>query len=209
MTKLIWIMAMFIVVAVSADDIKGVLPEGDDTKIENVQLPKVAEDGKLAHVELTKNEPLVESVDEKVIGQKLMPIFPSFLEPKNFFNPFNKVDDNELKPKRGVLTIILLKRKHPEGHDLNGKTESVVEEAKELEEGFVHSAKEKMHSLTNFILSDVFGQKQEHTMEMQPRKHLLGGDDDPDHFFSIRHGAGYNENSDLNSFIRYIKGFIY
>lgn len=224
MTKLIWFMVMLVVVAVSADDIKGVLPNGDDTKIENVDFPKEVKkvEEKLPHVKLTKNEPLVDSVvSEKVIDNELkpiMPIFPSFLQPKNFFSPFKNMMDtkepnnDDQKPKRGVLTIILLNRKRPEKpkieDEIKDTVNGVADKAQEIEHDFAHRAQEKMHSLTNFILNDIFGQKQpvEH-MQMQPRKHLLGGNDDPDHsFFSIQHGAGYNENSDINDFIRYVKG---
>lgn len=218
MAKLIWFMAMLVVVAVSADDIRGVLPEGDDIKIEKVDFPKeVAKvEEKLPHLELTKTKPLVESVNEKVVDNELkpiMPIFPSFLQPKNFFSPFKNMMENkepsadEQKPRHGVLTIILLNRKRPEEHKIEDGFKDVADKAKEIEHDFAHRAQEKMHSLTNFILSDIFGQKQpvEH-MQMQPRKHLLGGNDDPDHYFSIQHGAGYNENSDINDFIRYVKG---
>ena len=218
MAKLIWFMAMLVVVAVSADDIRGVLPEGDDIKIEKVDFPKeVAKvEEKLPHLELTKTKPLVESVNEKVVDNELkpiMPIFPSFLQPKNFFSPFKNMMENkepsadEQKPRHGVLTIILLNRKRPEEHKIEDGFKDVADKAKEIEHDFALRAQEKMHSLTNFILSDIFGQKQpvEH-MQMQPRKHLLGGNDDPDHYFSIQHGAGYNENSDINDFIRYVKG---
>lgn len=221
MAKLFWFMTIMVAAYVSANDIKGVLPEGDDTKIESVNWPKVVKpQEKLPHVELTKTEPLIESVKEKTVEKELkpiMPIFPSFLQPNNFFNPFFKNangnkegSDDDQKPKRGVLTIILLKHKRPEENNVEDETKdedkSVAEKAKELESDFAHRAQEKMQSLTSFILNDLFGQKPEQTMQMQPRKHLLGGNDDPDHYFGIQHGAGYNENSDINDFIRYMKG---
>ncbi len=76
----------------------------------------------------------------------------------------------------------------------------------QFNQNMVQSAEERFKSLTQFLLSDLFGvgqqQQQLDTDEMPQRirAHLFGGGDDPDHFL------GFKDGGDDSDFFRYVNG---
>lgn len=220
MTKLVWLIVL--IASVAANDIQGVLPLGDDIKVESHDTPKVIEDPmKLVEPVRIENSVIVsESEPPKIQNSKdldetvlrpIGPIFPSFLQPGGFFGRMPSLrdgGDTELSgdeqsgPHRGILTIILVKSK-------NSATPQVIEDVEKLGENVgntavqykdqvVNSAERNFKTLTQFLMHDLFGKKFESQDSGMP--HLLGGNDDPDHFIRFSNGE---EDKD---FIRYVKG---
>ncbi len=74
----------------------------------------------------------------------------------------------------------------------------------QLGQNMMQSADEKFKSLTQILINDLFGANldQQENGDMKPmlRGKLLGGGDDPDHFFRFR------ENGNNGEFFRFVNG---
>jgi hypothetical protein len=205
MANLVWILALTIgAIAVTANDIKGVLPlpEGDDIKIEH--LPD-----SIPALELTKSKPLeipfknAKDLEPETILQPIAPMFPSFFNPGQIFGMPQKIQDNDSQPKHGILTIILVKSKHPESMSPQ-ISDDIAPDAAQFKQNLLNSAEDRFQSLTQFLLSDLFGvqaqQQPGNPIDQTERVHLLGGRGDPDHF----QGFGFKDEQG-SDFIRLMK----
>ena len=84
----------------------------------------------------------------------------------------------------------------------------------DLKESLVNSAEEKFKSLTQFLLSDLFGIQQGQKVDDNnaddaaslQRVHLLGGRSDPDHHFLGFGDHGQGDNNNNGDFVRFING---
>lgn len=245
MTKFVWFLALATVVSVSANDIQGVLPLGDDVKVDNVVEPaqkEIEKDVKFPMVELTKSKASKIFENSKDLDETLLrpigPIFPSLLQPSFFDNgPLwkNSLDlgNNDMhadpsQPKKGILTIILVKSKNQKPDAIADVEKSISDEAKVLDKDAAQfkdemklRAENSFKTLTHFILNDLFNNRIDGSDSAAP--HLLGGDGDPDHFFRFRnekdnaphllggdgdpdHFFRFRTGGDNGDFIRYVKG---
>lgn len=192
----------------------GVLPNGDDTKIVKVEEPPKVIENILPAVKLVKDKPLeLEKNSKDLDSTDLKPIssfFPSIFQPQSLLNKFKSLEENnadmEAEPRKGVLTIFLIRNR-----DANPDANAVLDDSAKLQEGdaqfkdnVFNSAKDRFNTLTQLIMKDLFGNKEDDTMRKLP---LLGGDSDPDHFFRFNEPAFVEEkNNELKNFIRYVKG---
>lgn len=208
MANLVWFLVILAVASVSTDDIKGVLPlpEGADVKIEPLAPASIPA------LKLTKSKPIESMPNSKDLEpetflQPIGPIFPSFFQPKPMFG-MPQSDDSQ--PKHGILTIILMKSK-PSSDSQQDSEENLrilPGDASQFNQNMIQSAEERFKSLTQFLLSDLFGvnsqqqQQQEaaNGMPLSLRDHLFGGRDDPDHFL------GFKDGGDDSDFIRFNGG---
>lgn len=207
MTKLIWFLAF--VACVAANDIQGVLPLPEEAKkFLAIDEPKPES---LPMVKLTKAESIKEELEnskdfDETFLKPISPIFPSFLQPGNFFDRMRGLQKNGLadssKPKSGILTIILVKSKNHNNQDMiedpNKASKTVVESA----ENTLEKTEEKFKTLTQFLLNDLFGHKMMFGPEQSKSANLLGGGNDPDQFIKFNGGDGFASND----FIHYVKG---
>lgn len=245
MTKLVWFLALTAIV--SANDIQGVLPLGDDIKIDAAIKPvekQIEENVKFPMLELTKSEPLKTFENSKDLDETLLrpigPIFPSLLQPGFFGNgPLLRngleLNSNDMRadpsqPKKGILTIILVKSKHQQPDALTDVEKSISngenaleEDATQFRDDMKMRAENSFKTLTHFILNDLFNNRIDASNPAAP-PHFLGGNGDPDHFFKFRsrgddaphllggngdpdHFFRYDMNrGDNGDFIRYVKG---
>lgn len=214
MANIVWILALC-VLAVHANDIKGVLPkplpEGDDIRTEHLPFldltkskPLELKNGKDMQPEtiLLPIEPQTVVFPKTVMGP---PMFPSFFNPGQIFGMPQTIDSdddsNGQQPqKHGILTIILVKSKHPKSQI----SDDIAPDATQFKQNLLNSAEDRFQSLTQFLLSDLFGQQQApgEAIKQPERAHLLGGRDDPDHGFQ---GFGFKDEQG-SDFIRFMKG---
>lgn len=217
MAKLIWLIAVMTVVAVSANDIQGVLPlpEGADVRIETQHdEPEKIVEPPMPALKLTKSEPMKlmensKDLKPETVLQPLGPFFPSYFQPDNMFGfPNNRGQEDETEQGKGILTIILVKNhQNPESGFIQDSEPSQIsnlkDEAVNFKNNMVDTAQEKFQSLTQLIFNDLFGKNLDQAAQadskMSVGPHLLGGRDDPDHFILF----GNNGESD---FIRTVKG---
>jgi len=215
MAKLIWLtlLANCILLVLSDDPTPGprIPPKGP--LLINFSIEKVSEDKPTAlpMVELEKSQQasasLIDTVAKEADEAKLLspiePIFPSFAE--NFFKrlPFlRSVEDSQntdataddQQPKRGILTIILVK-----SHNKNGDSSDLEKpiDLSQFKENILNTAEQKFKSLRDFLMQDLFAKPTNEAEDGETKKekvHLLGGPTDPDNFFNFQQDS--NESSD-------------
>jgi hypothetical protein len=219
-TKLVWLFALVAVSLVTADDIKGVLPNTGgwiDKPFKAIDPPMrvidpMPKDSKILDMTVLKKvEPISDesrSNEFEPMLKPIGPIMPKFLQPSALFSHLEDLrkglvmnsqafeQQNELmngdKPHKGIMTIILVKSKPH--HD--NMIENTKQDMNNFDTDMIESAQKNFHSLTNLIMNDLFGKHMnqgDQKMIEDRHPHLFGGDTDPDH-------------RRQNGFIRYVTG---
>lgn len=219
MAKLIWLtlLANCVLVALCDDPtpVPRIPPKGPlliNFSIEKVTdekptaLPMVKlEKSQEASSNLIENLVANENEDAKLLNP-LEPIFPSFAD--NFFKrlPFLRpveniqntdaaaAADNNQQPKRGILTIILVKshNKNSDSSDLEKPVDLT-----QFKDNILNTAEQKFKSLRDFLMQDLFAKPTNGAEDdfKKEKVHLLGGPTDPDNFFNFQRDES-NESSD-------------